>query len=44
MVQGLGDALDLQQDENEASDGEAPGDHHEGTVPDEPLVQVVTGP
>ena len=44
VVQGLGDALDLQQDENEAGDGEAPGDHHEGAMPDEPLVQVVTGP
>ena len=42
--QGLGDALDLQQDEDEAGDGEAPGDHHEGAMPDEPLVQVVTGP
>ena len=37
---GLADVPQLEQDEDEARHGEAPGDHHEGPVPDEPLVQV----
>ena len=37
---GLADVPQLEQDEDEARHGEAPGHHHEGPVPDEPLVQV----
>ena len=44
VEQGLGDALDLQEDQYEAGDGEGPGERHEGAMPDEPLVQVVTAP
>ena len=40
----VSDYLQLQQDEDEAGDGERPGQHHEVPVPYEPLVQVVTSP
>ena len=40
----VSDYLQLQQDEDEAGNGERPGQHHEVPVPYEPLVQVVTSP
>ena len=41
-VDGLGDVPQLEDDEDEAGHGEAPGEHHEVAVPDEPLIKVVT--
>ena len=39
-VERLAHPLDLEDDEDKASDGETPDEHHEGAMPDEPLVEV----
>ena len=39
-VESFAHALDLEDDEDEGSDGETPDEHHEGAMPDKPLVQV----
>jgi len=39
-VEGLAHPLDLEDDEDKGSDGETPDEHHEGAMPDEPLVEV----
>ena len=41
-VDGLGQVPQLQQDQDEARHGEAPGQHHEVSVPDEPLIKIET--
>lgn len=41
-VESFAHALDLEDDEDEGSDGETPDEHHEGAMPDKPLVQVAT--
>lgn len=41
-VESLAHALDLEDDEDKGSDGETPDEHHEGAMPDKPLVEVAT--
>ena len=41
-VDTLSNVPELEEDEDEAGHGEAPGEHHEVPVPDKPLVQVET--